>query len=245
VNQPPILPIAASREPVLLDVRFASDELPWQRSLRWTEGPQDRRAVLLGISFACLVLLLQLVGGAAVLRRQGLIAPVAQALDVRWLDASSQAYPVPPDPEPPPPPDRHVTRAHRTAPAGLKLAPSISSPPSDASSESAAAASAPDQLQLFDADGSIHLVNKRSGTDSSERIGNPQERAKARWAAIADRGNPLDCHKTRFAEAFAPDEDSGDQVARKYLKWIGLADMAAIRHRRAQRAESGGCEPSP
>ena len=75
---------------------------------------------------------------------------------------------------------------------------------------------------------------------------NPQEAAKQRWAEIEKRGdNPLDCKRTRFAKAFARDESVGDEVSRKYLKWIGLGDGEAIEHRaqqRAQRAEEG-CEP--
>ncbi|MEO6690490.1 MAG: hypothetical protein ABIS07_08730, partial [Dokdonella sp.] len=74
---------------------------------------------------------------------------------------------------------------------------------------------------------------------------NPQEAAKARWAQIEKRGNPIDCKKTRFAGAFAPDVSLGDKVAGKYLKWVGLADPEAIRHRAEKRAEAGGCEPSP
>ena len=45
-------------------------------------------------------------------------------------------------------------------------------------------------------------------------------------------------------DTFAPDINAGDKVASKYLKWIGLADPEAIKHRAEKRAESGGCEPA-
>ncbi|MBN8480419.1 MAG: hypothetical protein J0L88_02390 [Xanthomonadales bacterium] len=82
----------------------------------------------------------------------------------------------------------------------------------------------------------------------AERIDNPQEAAKARWAEIERRGeNPLDCERTRFAGAFRPDMSVGDAVASKYLSWIGLADPEAIAERARQRAEraAAGCDPPP
>lgn len=101
--------------------------------------------------------------------------------------------------------------------------------------------------QLFNPDGSLRMpeVKTRIGP---ERIDNPQEAGKARWAEIAQRGeNPLDCQRTRFANAFPIDQSIGDAVAGKYLAWIGLADGEAIAERRRQRAQraADGCDPPP
>ncbi|NCT69006.1 MAG: hypothetical protein GXC76_15370 [Rhodanobacteraceae bacterium] len=94
---------------------------------------------------------------------------------------------------------------------------------------------------MFNPDGSIRLGGGAPTLPKAPT--NPREAAKARWAEIEARGNPLDCQKTRFAQAFAPDESAGTGVARKYLKWIGLADPEVIAREHARRAEAGGCEP--
>ena len=96
--------------------------------------------------------------------------------------------------------------------------------------------------QLFNPDGSIRVGGNAPQAPIAPK--NPRDAAKARWAEIEKRGNPVDCHKTRFAQAYAPDESTGDKVARKYLKWIGLVNTQAIEHRNAQRAQSGGCDPA-
>ncbi|MBX3693019.1 hypothetical protein [Dokdonella sp.] len=101
--------------------------------------------------------------------------------------------------------------------------------------------------QLFNPDGSLRMpeVETRIGP---ERIDNPQEAGKARWAEIAQRGeNPLDCQRTRFAGAFRADQSVGDAFAGKYLSWIGLADGEAIAERKRQRAQraADGCDPPP
>ena len=72
-------------------------------------------------------------------------------------------------------------------------------------------------------------------------------RQQRRWAEIETRGeNPLDCQRTRFAAAFRRDESVGDEVARKYLSWIGLADRAGIAERAQQREgrAADGCDPA-
>src|SRR5690606_22456342 len=100
-------------------------------------------------------------------------------------------------------------------------------------------------LNLFNADGSLRMPTARTRI-GAQKIDNPQEAARAEWAEIRNRGeNPLDCQKTRFANAFRRDESVGDAVARKYLKWIGLADGAVIAERASakQRRANEGCDP--
>lgn len=93
--------------------------------------------------------------------------------------------------------------------------------------------------------GWINRVAKcaNGGTDKPS---NQQEIGRARWADLQHRGeNPLDCKRTRFARDFKTDQSLGDEVASKYLKWIGLADGEAIAHRQQQRAQRAaeGCDP--
>lgn len=92
----------------------------------------------------------------------------------------------------------------------------------------------------FNADGSIRLPEAGSA-NGTETAANPIEAGKARWAEMQVRGeNPLDCQRSRFAAAYAPDESLGDKVSRKYLKWIGLADPAGIAERAAAKQTRGG-----
>ena len=98
--------------------------------------------------------------------------------------------------------------------------------------------------RLFNPDGSIKLTPEVVAPHAPV---NPQEAARRRWADIEKRGdNPLDCKRTRFAQAFKRDESVGDEVSRKYLKWIGLGDSEAIQHRAEQREQRAaeGCDPA-
>jgi hypothetical protein len=244
----PPLPPARSRvgapslsEPGVL--RFRADQLPWQRSLRWGEPVRDRRLLLLGGLFALAMTVLQLVGFALVMRSYRMHPRNAAPIQVMLIEPDV-IVPLPPEPEPP-----IVARPSRItiAPPQLKTSPPPPPPPAEDSSEMRArigdAGSAAPAPQLFNPDGSIRLGTSAAPT-APQAPKNPQEAAKARWAQIQQRGNPIDCHKTRFAQAFQPDESIGDKASRKYLKWVGLADMEAIEHRNTQRAEAGGCEPS-
>lgn len=226
-------------------LQFASDRLPWQRSMRWVEPPRERRKWLLGLLFAALVTVLELTGFAVGMRspRAPPTLPRSnQAVQVILLNPELLPPP-PPEPEPP----AFVKRPSRIVIAPPKVLNTPPPPhvvePSDAmSGRLGSAGDTVPTPQLFNRDGSIRLETAPPSLQQAPR--NTREASQERWAQIEKRGNPIDCKKTRFSRAFAPDEDAGDKVARKYLKWIGLADMDAIQHRGAQRAESGGCEPS-
>lgn len=241
-SSPPIAPgraVATSlSEPGAL--AFASDRLPWQRSLRWTRPERNLRWLLSGLFIAFAVTLIELGGFALGMRPYRLHAPPSAPIRVVLIEP---AVVIPPPPEPEPP---IVVRASKIAIAAPTVhvtpPPAHVEEPSDAMRAriGEAGRAAP---QLFNADGSIRLGNG-SQVVAPQAPKNPQEAAKARWAQIQQRGNPIDCHKTRFAGAFAPDVSLGDKVAGKYLKWVGLADPEAIRHRAEQRADAGGCEPA-
>jgi hypothetical protein len=167
-----------------------------------------------------------------------------QVVQVILIEPETE-IPLPPEPVPP-----IVARPSRIAIAPPKVRASAPPPPrteepSDAmSGRIGTAAPAP---QLFNPDGSIRLGAGSAAPSLPQAPKNPQEAAKARWAEMRQRGeNPLDCKRSRFAKAFAPDESIGDKVSRKYLKWIGLGDGAAIAHRAQQREQRAaeGCDPA-
>ena len=225
-------------------LHFDTDRQPWQRSLRWVEPPRNRRLLVLGLLFALLITVLELVGFALGMRSYHAYLPAPPADQVVQVILLEPAPVTPPPPEPEPP--TFVRRPSRIAIAPPKVRstppPPHPSESSDAMSGRLGSADAPVPApELFNPDGSIRLGN--SGPTLPQAPKNPQEAGKARWAEMQKRGNPVDCHKTRFSKAFEPDEDAGDKVARKYLKWIGLVDMEAIEHRNQRRAEAGGCDP--
>jgi hypothetical protein len=234
-------------EPFLRDaarLRFASDGLPWQRSLRWKPPPRDRWLILFGILLAIAFTVIELVGFGLGMRHQiarEVQPPRPQTIEVVLVEPPPE-LPVPPEPEPPP---------FTPKPSKVRVeAPKVELPPPPQQAEEdtgairarigESGAAAP---QLFNPDGSIKLAPPPM---QPAKPLNPQEAAKQRWAEIEKRGeNPLDCKRTRFAQAFKRDESVGDEVSRKYLKWIGLGDSEAIQHRAEQREQRAaeGCDP--
>jgi hypothetical protein len=238
--------VAAATGPSLHEagrLRLASDRLPWQRSLRWEPPPRDRRLLLIGFLIAIAFTAIELAGFGLGMRRQ--IAretqpPRPQTIEVVLIEPPQPA-PVPPEPVPPPF-ERHPSRVRVEAPkVELSPPPRPAEEDTDAMRARIGESGAP---QLFNPDGSIRLATPPVAPKPSS---NPQEAAKQRWAEIEKRGdNPLDCKQTRFARAFKPDMSLGDEVSSKYLKWIGLGDPEAIRHRAEKRAERAaeGCDPA-
>lgn len=222
---------------------FRTDRMPWQRSLRWEKPERNRRVLWLGGLFALAITILQLVGFALVMRSYKIHPRDSAPIQVVLIEPEI-LIPPPPEPEAP-----IVARPSRIAIAPPQVKEKQPPPPhpEEASSEMQArmgnAGSGATAPQLFNPDGSIRLGTSAVPT-APQAPKTAQEAAKARWAQIEKRGNPIDCKKTRFANAFTPDESLGDKIAGKYLKWVGLADGEAIGHRRQQRAEAGGCEPA-
>ena len=229
-------------------LRLASDALPWQRSLRWERPVRERRVFWLGLVLAFAFTVVELAGfvlgmhsyRSAHWRR----ATAPQVITVQLIESVSEPAAAPPEPEP-----ALVVRPSRVAIAPPQVRqnppPANAEEPSDAMrARLGAGAAAP--LRLFNADGSVRLGDGQAPLKAPAEPApkTAREAAQQHWARIEERGNPLDCRKTRFAGAFARDESVGDKVARKYLSWIGLADPQAIEHRARRRAESGGCEPA-
>ena len=229
-------------------LRFVTDRLPWQRSLRWTPPPRDRRLLLLGLLIALVVTLVELIGFGAGMRAYRHVPPKRSVIDVVLIEPESEISPPPPEPEPP----EFVPRPSRIAiePPKVRSAPPSPRAPetSDAMSARIGTAGTPTTPpKLFNADGSIQLGDADRAIAPAPAPANPLVAAKVRWAEMQQRGhNKLDCKRTRFAQAFKRDESAGDEVARKYLKWIGLGDGAAISHRAEQREQraADGCDPA-
>lgn len=219
---------------------FPADGRPWQRSLRWTPPPRDRRRLAICLALAVLVTLIELTGFGIGMRPRELDGP-RNAVQVELI-APTVLPPIPPEPVPP----VFVQHVHkvRVAPPETRIRP----PPEPVAGDENAmrarigSAGAP-AVRLFNPDGSIQLP----APAAPARPANPQEAGEARWVEIEKRGdNPLDCRRTRFAAAYKADQSLGDEIAGKYLKWIGLGDSEAVAHRAAQRERRAaeGCDPA-
>lgn len=254
IPQRPIRPALRERdvrvaEPHLTEparLRFASERLPWQRSLRWTKPPRDRRLILIGLLIAIALTVIELVGFGIGMHQQivrEIRPPRPQNIEVVLIEPPP-TLPIPPEPEPPPfvP---HPSKIRVEAPkVELPPPPQAAEQDNDAMRARIGESGAQTMPRLFNPDGSIKLD---ATPQLPRKAANPQEAAKQRWAEMEQRGeNPLNCKRTRFAKAFTPDQTLGDQVAGKYLKWVGLGDPEAIGHRAEQREERAaeGCDPA-
>jgi hypothetical protein len=241
-----VVPVAEPglREPARL--RLASDRLPWQRSLRWKPPPPDRRLILLGLLVALALTVIELVGFGLGMRHQiarEVAPPRPQTISVELVEPP-ELLPTPPEPEPPP----MQAKARKVQVEAPKIE---QKPPPRAAEEDTGAmrahigeTGAPAAPQLFNADGSIKLAPET--IEAPKRALSEQEAGRRAWAEMEKRGdNPLDCKRTRFAQAFKRDMTLGDEVSSKYLKWVGLGDPEAVAHNVQKREERAaeGCDP--
>ncbi len=247
MSNPPADPATATSLDALEQARlrktYAGQML--RRSQLW-QRPQFQRNAVYGLVAAALLMnLLWMLG----LDRA--MAPFDRAETNRGpivvnIITLPEIFEIPPEPQP-----EHIE--FRSRPSKVRIVPpeTKSTPPpltAESSSETQARIGAAGEptLNLFNPDGSVRMP-KLSTRIGPEKIDNPQEAGKAQWAEIQNRGeNPLDCKKTRFAKAFRRDESVGDEISRKYLRWIGLADGAVIGERAAakQRRANDGCDPA-
>lgn len=153
------------------------------------------------------------------------LPPGETAVAVRFLDAN---LPEPPLPVPTPSTPRStVIASHVTARVIVPVAPSAA--PTAAPSKTAML------QQLFNPDGSIRLPAA------------PPPRAPTTLQSSAElmqRGhNLVHCRQTRFAGGYKRAESVGDQVARNYLRWIGLYNPATeARAQRREAAAAAACD---
>jgi hypothetical protein len=82
----------------------------------------------------------------------------------------------------------------------------------------------PSLPSLYNPDGSLRTG---SATAAPAPARTPMEKDLAAAAEMGNRGhNVIRCKRTRFANAYSPDESVGDKAARKYLGWVGLYNPA-------------------
>lgn len=214
-----------------------------QRDRLWRTSHLGRNAVCALALLALVVNVLWMIG----LQHVMLVTPThdrsSDAIQVSVIEPVD-AVPLPEEPQP---------AVFQRRPSRIAIAPpqtKLTPPPPRSAVPSATSArigtATEAAVRLFNADGSLRMPEARTRI-GPEKIGNPQEAAKARWAEIEKRGdNPLDCKRTRFAQNFRRDESIGDEVSRKYLSWIGLADGAVIAERAAEKDKraADGCDPA-
>lgn len=214
------------------------------RDRRWRAEVFDRRKVWAMVGLAVVANLVWILGLDRVMVGALWQEPDRGPIQVSIIEPEP-VFDIPPEPEPAPTEFKQRESAIVIEPPVTKITP----PPLNAAdrntTEARIGSAGAGGLKLFNADGSIRLPESAAATGPKSET-NPIAEGKARWAEMQVRGeNPLDCQRTRFAQAYAPDESLGDKVSRKYLKWIGLADPAGIAERAAKREAraADGCDP--
>ena len=82
------------------------------------------------------------------------------------------------------------------------------------------------ELRLFNGDGSLRLQPEKSFDAMPER----------QAAELRSRGhNIIHCRQTRFAQGYRREATVGEEVSRRYLRWIGLYNAAYVEAKAAQR----------
>ncbi len=216
-----------------------------RRDQLWRREPFQRRWAHALIAVAIITNLLWIIGLDRVMAPLTDMAPDRGPIVVNIIFAP-EIFEIPPEPEPDQVEFRKRPSVVQIRPPETTLTPPPMTSETSSQTQARIGSAGEPALNLFKADGSLRMP-KAEIRIGPKQIDNPQEAAKARWAEIQSRGeNPLDCKKTRFANAFRRDESVGDKVSRKYLAWVGLADRAGIAERSAekQRRADDGCDPA-
>ena len=219
---------------------------PWQRSLRHEKEAVDWRKFSLGLAIAFLMTALELVGFNRGMQRHATDNKYRGAIVVDLIDtAQPPDFIEPPLPEPEPLQSRPSKIRIDTPNASTTPPPVVKAEP-DSEQMNARIGTAGSATELFDASGRVRLPDAVI-TPAAPVASTQQQRARENWKALKERGeNPLNCQRSRFAQAFRKDQSVGDAVAGKYLKYIGLANNAQIARNleeRESRAEDG-CDPA-
>jgi hypothetical protein len=191
---------------------FATDGLPWQRSLRWTRPVPDKRrlawAILIGLVLTALELIGFGVGMRGQIAKEMRPAP-AEVLQVFLIpDETNEIPAAPPEPEPP------ARTVRRTTGKARNVAESRPEPASRAPAPDALNPQAP-VLQLYSPDGELRLPDNAMSREHEE-IG-----FSARVPASGDpfaRRNPVPYEPTRFDSVWAPSRETlGQELIRKSI----------------------------
>ncbi|HVH32717.1 MAG TPA: hypothetical protein VM847_01230 [Tahibacter sp.] len=88
---------------------------------------------------------------------------------------------------------------------------------------------------LYNADGSLRLAPAAPAEDPAH----PIERGKLAAQEMLQRGhNIVRCKRTRFADAYTPDESLGEKAARKYGAYVGLYNPAVAQDAARRKADA-------
>jgi hypothetical protein len=247
MSNPPVVSATATvldaNESARLRVAYAGQLI--RRDRLWRRPQLQRNAIYSLVAVALLFNLMWMLGLDRVMTPPTEQAPDRGPIVVNII-TPPEVFEVPPEPEPEPIEFRRRPSKVLIKPPETKSTPPPLTAESSSTTQARIGAAGEPTLRLFNADGSLRMPTAATRI-GPKKIDNPQEAGKARWAEIQMRGeNPLDCKRTRFAQAFRRDESLGDKVSRKYLKWIGLADGAGIAERAAEkeRRAADGCDPA-
>lgn len=218
---------------------------PWQRSLRHEKEPIDWRKFILGVAFAAVLTGLELIGFNRGMRRHPIVDSYRGAIQVSLIDQTPMADIIEPPLVEPDPLERRPSTIRIETPKTPTTAPPVVKDEANSEEMNARIGDAGTAARLFDANGRVRLPDN-AGTPLPPVATTHEERGRENWKEMQERGqNPLDCHRTRFAQAFRKDQSVGDAVASKYLGIVGLANQASIAQNlqdREQRA-ADGCDP--
>ncbi|MGB4859060.1 MAG: hypothetical protein WBP11_06985 [Dokdonella sp.] len=219
---------------------------PWQRSLRHEKEPVDWRKFTLGFVIAIVVTGLELIGFNRGMQRHAIDSTFRGAIIVDLIDETPPLEIVePPLPEPEPLQSR-PSKIRIDTPKTLTKPPPVVKAEPDSKEMNARIGGTGSAAQLFDASGRVRIPDA-AARPSAPVAATQQQRARENWKALQERGeNPLNCQRTRFAQAFRKDQSVGDAVAGKYLKYIGLANNAQIARNLEERESraTDGCDPA-
>lgn len=187
---------------------FATDGLPWQRSLRWTRPAIGARRIALGVLLGIVLTAIELIAFGVGMHRQIATQTPPRPADVTrvlLIDDIASEFPTIPEPEPPP------RRASARTTATMR--PVVSRSAVRSVAPLATNAETP-TLRLYDSDGHLRLTE-----DSAPRAG-AEIGFSAHAPAPGDpfaRRNPVPYEPTRFESVWAArsGETLGDELIRK------------------------------
>ena len=185
---------------------FATDRLPWQRSLRWTRPAIDARRVALGILLGIVLTAIELIAFGIGMHRQIANQTPARPPDVvlvQLIDDTAFEFPAIPEPEPP------IRAASRAMPHVRPVTVPFVSPPAPSNATS----SETPALRLYDPDGHLRLPESIAPGIGAETGFSAPSRAPGDAFA---RRNPVPYEPTRFESVWTPSgETRGGELIRK------------------------------
>jgi hypothetical protein len=191
---------------------FATDRLPWQRSLRWARPALDKRrlawAILIGLVLTAIELIGFGIGMRGQIAKEMRPAP-AEVLRVFLIPDETKEIPAaPPEPEPPARTVRRITGKARNVaewrPKSVSSAPALDAPNPQTP-----------VLQLYTPDGQLRLPDNAMLREREEIGFNAHVPGSGDPFA---RRNPVPYEPTRFDSVWAPSRETlGQELIRKSI----------------------------